>query len=225
MKRSEINAQIREALALTESLGFCLPPFARWTPEDWAQKGPECDEIRRRMLGWDVTDYGQGDFDRLGLLLFTLRNGDKADPAGKTYCEKILISKEGQDSPDHFHWEKIEDIIVRGGGNLRIRLYNADEAGGHADTDIAVSTDGTRRVLKAGTVLCLHPGESITLTPGLYHEFWADPGYGTVLLGEVSKVNDDRGDNRFYAPIGRFPAVEEDVPAEHLLCFEYPETK
>ena len=225
MKRSEINAQIREALALTDALGFRLPPFARWTPEDWARKGPECDEIRHRMLGWDVTDYGQGDYDRLGLLLFTLRNGDKADPAGKTYCEKILISKEGQDSPDHFHWEKTEDIIVRGGGDLRIRLYNADENGGHADTDVVVSTDGTKRVLKAGAVLCLHPGESITLTPGLYHEFWAEPGHGAVLLGEVSKVNDDRGDNRFYAPIGRFPAVEEDVPAEHLLCFEYPEAK
>jgi D-lyxose ketol-isomerase len=36
-------------------------------------------------------------------------------------------------------------------------------------------------------------------------------------------VNDDAADNRFWEPIGRFPEIEEDVPAEALLCTEYPE--
>jgi D-lyxose ketol-isomerase len=34
-----------------------------------------------------------------------------------------------------------------------------------------------------------------------------------VLVGEVSKVNDDEHDNRFFDDaIGRFPAIEEDEP-------------
>ena len=61
-----------------------------------------------------------------------------------------------------------------------------------------------RRNFKAGDVVELGPGESITLTPYLYHEFWGTGG--RVLVGEVSLVNDDAGDNRFYKPVGRFPS-------------------
>jgi D-lyxose ketol-isomerase len=34
-------------------------------------------------------------------------------------------------------------------------------------------------------------------------------------------VNDDRTDNRFYEPIGRFPEIEEDVPPLYLLTEDY----
>ena len=42
------------------------------TPEEWKTKGHEFDEIRDNMLGWDITDYGMGDFDKYGFpcLLF-----------------------------------------------------------------------------------------------------------------------------------------------------------
>ena len=40
-----------------------------------------------------------------------------------------------------------------------------------------------------------------------------------------SEVNDDNTDNRFYDPLGRFPAIEEDEPPLHLLCDEYPKAK
>ena len=40
--------------------------FCHWTPEEWKEKGEEYDEIRDNMLGWDITDYGQGDFDKCG---------------------------------------------------------------------------------------------------------------------------------------------------------------
>ena len=43
-----------------------------------------------------------------------------------------------------------------------------------------------------------------------------------MLVGEVSSCNDDVADNRFFEPIGRFPAVEEDEPPYRLLCTEYP---
>lgn len=41
MKRSEINAIMREADAFMKAHGFHLPPFAYWTPEDWRSKGEE----------------------------------------------------------------------------------------------------------------------------------------------------------------------------------------
>ena len=67
----------------------------------------------------------------------------------------------------------------------------------------------------------LEPGQSITLTPGLYHRFWGEEGSGTVIVGEVSMCNDDANDNRFYDKVGRFPEIEEDEAPLHLLCNEY----
>lgn len=45
----------------------------------------------------------------------------------------FLYLKEGQYSPNHFHWFKTEDIINRGGGNVLIRVYNShpDESTGY----------------------------------------------------------------------------------------------
>ena len=92
-------------------------------------------------------------------------------------------------------------------------------------SDVTVSTDGRVRVLPAGGHLVLTPGESVTLPPRLYHAFWAEKGTGKVLIGEVSKVNDDCTDNRFYENMGRFPEIEEDEAPYRLLCNEYPSFK
>lgn len=56
MKRSEINKIILDALDFADEMGFKLPPFARWTPEEWAKvaDNEEYDEIRDNMLGWDI---------------------------------------------------------------------------------------------------------------------------------------------------------------------------
>ena len=43
-----------------------------------------------------------------------------------------------------------------------------------------------------------------------------------MLIGEVSTVNDDRTDNTFLDPIGRFSEIEEDVAPIHLLVSDYP---
>ena len=223
MKRSEINALIDEAVGFCRTQNFRLPPFAFWTPAAWKTKGHECDEIRRNMLGWDVTDFGQGRFRDIGLVVFTLRNGragDDRDP--KTYAEKLLIVEEGQVTPMHFHWSKVEDIIVRAGGNLLVQLHDATPDDALADAPVEVPTDGVRRTVPAGETLRLVPGESVTLTTRLYHTFWAEPGSGKTLLGEVSKVNDDTRDNRFLEPTARFPEIEEDEPPRHWLCNEYP---
>ncbi len=79
--------------------------------------------------------------------------------------------------------------------------------------------DGVRRTLKAGATVMLKVGESITLPTGLYHEFWGVDS--KVLVGEVSKVNDDANDNRFLEPMGRFPNIEEDEPPYYLLVGDY----
>lgn len=224
MKRSQVNAIVRTAMAFMARHRFHLPPFAFWGPKDWARKGREADEIRDCMLGWDITDFGSGDFARVGLTVFTIRNGHATRPEyrKKTYCEKVLIADEGQVTPLHFHWYKTEDIINRGGGELVIRFYNATKAEGLARTRVTISVDGVRTRLAAGGTLTLKPGQSVCIPDRLYHTFWARKGKGKVLVGEVSKVNDDNQDNRFHARIGRFPAIEEDVAPEHLLFSDYP---
>lgn len=222
MKRSEINVIMKDADAFMKAHGFHLPPFAYWTPDDWWAKGDEVSEIVENGLGWDITDFGLGRYDTCGLFLFTLRNGSPKSlksGQGKTYAEKVMIVDVDQITPLHFHWHKVEDIINRGGGKLAIKLYNSTEDEQLAETDVTVSLDGVRRTVKAGETLLLDAGESITLTTHLYHEFW---GVGSrVLVGEVSKVNDDAHDNRFFQPVGRFPDIEEDEAPLHLLVGDY----
>ena len=219
MKRSEINAILRDSLAFLQRMNFVLPPFAHWLPAQWRASGPECHEIVAAQLGWDITDFGSGDFAKTGLFLFTLRNG--SSQTGKPYAEKIMISREGQLTPTHFHFEKMEDIINRGGGQLLLQVWNATPAETLATTPVTLATDGVARTVKAGASICLTPGESVTLPPRCYHKFWSAPGHGPVLVGEVSRVNDDRTDNRFLEPTGRFPAIVEDEPPLHLLVGDY----
>lgn len=222
MKRSEINQIIREADAFIRDQGFHLPPFAYWTPDEWRSKDESVAEIVEKRLGWDITDFGSGDYARTGLFLFTLRNGDLAalqTGRGKLYAEKLLIVDVDQVTPLHFHWLKTEDIINRGGGKLMIQLYNATPDEQLADTPVTVSTDGVVRTVEAGGVIALAPGESITLPPYCYHKFWG--AESRVLVGEVSTVNDDSADNRFFDPVGRFPEIEEDEPPLHLLVSDY----
>ena len=226
MKRSEINKALKEMEAMIRSCRFELPPFCGFTPEEWQEKGHEYDEVRDNMLGWDITDYGLGRFNEMGFTLITLRNGNvKLPKYTKTYAEKLLFLRPGQASPMHFHWNKMEDIINRGGGNVLIQVYNSDEQGGFADTPVEVHCDGRAYTVQAGERVRLCPGESITIYPYMYHDFTLEEGTGPVLLGEVSMCNDDENDNRFYEEMPRFPAIEEDEKPYRLLCTEYPEAR
>ena len=224
MKRSEINRALRELEEACRRERCYLPPFCAFTPEEWADKGHEYDEVRECMLGWDITDYGMGDFEHFGFSLITIRNGCRAmqERYPKVYAEKLLYLKEGQYAPNHFHWYKTEDIINRGGGNVLIRVYNAlpDEEIDRV-SDVTVHTDGRSYTVPAGTQIRLRPGESIFIPQRLYHDFTVEEGTGPVLLGEVSQCNDDNTDNRFYEPVGRFPEIEEDEAPLHLLCSDY----
>jgi len=221
MKRSEINQLIRDAKKFFEQRQFYLPPWAFRMPEDWAGRKGSVTEIVENGLGWDITDFGSGRFHKRGLFLFTLRNGH-LKTGKKTYAEKIMIVEEEQETPLHFHWSKMEDIINRGGGNLVLELFYSDSEERLDETSpVEVKIDGIVKTFSPGEKVILGPGESICLEQGMYHRFYGEKGRGKVLVGEVSAVNDDKTDNRFLEPIGRFPEIEEDERPIHLLVSDY----
>ena len=123
MKRSEINRALKRMESVMNELKISLPPFCNFTPEEWLTKGHEYDEIRDNMLGWDITDYGLGDFEKVGFSLITLRNGNlnAKDRYPKPYAEKLLFIEEGQYSPNHFHWFKDgRTYQVKAGTQIRL---------------------------------------------------------------------------------------------------------
>jgi D-lyxose ketol-isomerase len=221
MKRSKINGIIADAKAFFKAQNFQLPPWAFWRPEDWQGRGEDCAEIIHNGLGWDITDFGSGDFTKRGLVLFTLRNGNLDRGDKKSYAEKIMVVEENQETPLHFHWHKMEDIINRGGGNLVLELHGSTDTEEPSDQPIAVSVDGIARQVAPGGTVVLTPGESICLEQGCFHRFYGEAGKGAVMVGEVSQVNDDKTDNNFYGGPPRFPEIEEDEAPLHLLCSDY----
>lgn len=237
MKRSEINAIIDYTIDALAQAKFPLPPFAFYTPDYW--KGLSEDEIElvENMLGWDVTDFGSGDFLSEGLAIFTFRNGNFHNKAKypKPYAEKMLYVRDGQILPFHFHWSKREDIINRGGGDLEITLFNcskedfadvdgarAGKPGTFTDEPVSANIDGKIVSVQPGGKVVLHPGQSISIAPGQYHSWRGVPGTGDVILFEVSMCNDDFVDNRFHRALPRIPAIDEDVAPTRLIFADYP---
>ncbi|MBN8711340.1 MAG: hypothetical protein BGO12_09655 [Verrucomicrobia bacterium 61-8] len=229
--RSLVNQAILTALSVTEHFDFHLPDYARWSPGDWESADTTFDEIRDCMLGWDVTDFGSGDFRKIGRVLFTLRNGKTRDARySKPYAEKLLIDPEGQRAPAHYHRSKQEDIICRCGGNLLVQLTARDENGEPTENTFPIQKDGRTLMLGAGEIVKLRPGESLAIPPGTIHQFWGEEGTGEkfhgigfTLSSEISSLCDDWNDNVFFDSWAvRFPRIAEDVKPEHLLCHEYP---
>lgn len=189
MKRSVINAVYREAKACFENAGWALPPSPRW----------------------DITDFGLGDFDNFGLILINLAEQPE-------YCEKLMYARMGQRTPAHTHHVKKEDIICRS-GQLVLQLWSDVPGSAAAAEPVRLQVNGQWRSMPSGNLLSLEAGERVTLTPGIYHEFW--PGRQGTIIGEVSTANDDLHDNIFLNPdIGRFPGIEEDEPAVVRLVSE-----
>jgi D-lyxose ketol-isomerase len=129
-----------------------------------------------------------------------------------------MMVRVNQVTPIHFHWKKMEDIINRGGGTLCMKLWKANEKEEMTQEPVYAQIDGVTTIIHAGEVKRLTPGQSISFEPYMYHMFWAEEM--PCLVGEVSTVNDDVNDNRFYEPLGRFPQIEEDLAPKYLLCNE-----
>lgn len=173
MKRSEINAAIREASEAFARHGWALPPKPRW----------------------DVTDFGLGDFGRYGLTLVNLTEQPE-------YCEKVMFVRKGQITPRHHHGAKKEDIICRW-GRLAIALYSGTatrirvQVNGE-EQDVPA---GEPLMLKAGERITLPPGlahlfwaesdyaivgEVSTANDDLHDNIFADPN-----VGRFSEIDED----------------------------------
>jgi hypothetical protein len=225
MKRSQINAAVRLAHQVLREHGVRLPEYAYWSPADWSKAGPEYGRVTLNGLGWAVTDFGQGDFDKVGITMFDVRNGNVSRPEeGTPYGEKIFVLRSGQRLPFHFHWNKTEDIISRAGGTLMIQLYNslADETMDESSSGF-VYIDGVRKPFTAGQIFEIPHGASLTITPKLYHRFWAKDGDAILVGGEISTISVPKTDNRFGGNARRFVPIEEDEPAAYLLNIDYPQ--
>ncbi|MEP7062514.1 MAG: D-lyxose/D-mannose family sugar isomerase [Betaproteobacteria bacterium] len=224
MKRSQINAAIELAHKTLAQHGIRLPEYAYWPAQRWRDAGAEMSRVTRNALGWAMTDFGQGDFDRIGITMFDVRNGTREHPdEGTPYGEKIFVLKPGQRLPYHFHYAKTEDIISYNGGTLMIQLFNsrADEAMDEESPGV-VHCDGVARDFKAGDVLEIPHGASLTITPRLYHRFWAKDDGDVLVGGEISTISVPKSDNHFGGDARRFVAIEEDVAPTYLLNIDYP---
>lgn len=223
MKRSEINRIMKDAIRFIKEQKFHLPKFAFWTMDDWKSKGDEVKEIVENHLGWDITDFGSENFYKIGLLTFTFRNGNLKDVLQNTkpYCEKLLIVEEEQVTPMHHHYSKKEDIINRGGGILQFEVYKSSDNDEIIEEPITISIDGVSKLVQPREIIELEPGDSIYILPDIYHKFWGKKGFGTILVGEVSTVNDDYVDNKFYEGVPRFSNIEEDEEPFYLLFDDY----
>ena len=69
MKRSQINYVIDKAHAIAQTFRVCLPEFAYFTVDDWLQRERDnWQEVVDLQLGWDITDFGRGDFNQNRML-------------------------------------------------------------------------------------------------------------------------------------------------------------
>lgn len=179
MKRSTINQAIKQASNCFEKHHWSLPPSPLW----------------------DVTDFGLGKFEKFGLVLINL--AEEAE-----YCEKLMFAFKNQVTPYHAHKQKKEDIIVRN-GRLALLLSEGNPETVEAGVPFQVKVNGKLITAHNGEMIILEGGERITLTPGIYHEFF--PLSNECIIGEVSTANDDVNDNFFVnEEIGRFSEIEED---------------
>lgn len=222
MLRSEINRLMVQAEATFAAHGYVPPPWAFWSPDDWRAHPEQARFCAAHQMGWDITDFGAGRFESRGLILLCTRNGIQNAPGERVYAEKIMIVRESQETPFHWHKIKTEDIINRGGGDFVIEIVLVDPHGEPQPGPIDMLIDGAIRRVAPHEPIVLETGASVTLLPGQAHRFYGRPGRGTVLVGEVSQVNDDFSDNFFLEPVGRFATIEEDEAPRHPLWSELP---
>ena len=232
ISRSAIDQTIDQALELFSKLNYHVPGWASWDASMWQKidaahdngEGPDHSEIKRNGLGWNITDFGSSTFAKMGLLLLIIRNGLIANGkpnCGKTYAEKAMVIQPGQVKPWHFHWDKTEDLLNRGGGRLVMQLgmASSDEKSVSSE-DFTVRVDGIERRMKGGESLTLQPGESVCIPPRMCHQFYAHPKDQVVLAGEISSLNDDSKDNCFMCRcVDR--EIIEDQEKKYLLISDY----
>ena len=64
MKRSEINKSINEAKEMIEKYSWVLPKWGYWSLKDYDANPSIKKYLKDHQMGWDVTDFGKGQFDK-----------------------------------------------------------------------------------------------------------------------------------------------------------------
>ncbi len=225
MLRSEINQIIEDRLKFLKSLGYSLPKEANWDLKKWYdywdKETDNTKQRRERRIGWDLTDLGLGDFERYGLLLYTLTNGiiRHGIILDQPYSKKYLIVGDGQITPDHYHDSKMEDIVNIGGGDLEIKVKDPYDEDGVIDY-VKIFHNSEWIKYKSGSIITLKKNDRIRLESDHSHEFC---GKGMVLVEENSSVNDDEHDNFFSdTKVKRFQEIDEDEEPRYLLWKDLP---
>lgn len=223
MKRTEINENLLLALDFFQAYRFLLPKWAVWRKANWEHCGPEADEIRQCRLGWEISDFGRGQFSQLGALRFVLRRGAPAvRRRDKPYEESIGLCQVEQVMPMHYHPERMVDLTNRGGGELVVQVQAANERGRPDNQSrVGVSVNGISYNLKPGGMVRLTGGDWISLRPGTYCKFWAEKA--GCLVGELGSMATSAPATRYLDDIAWETEIEEDEPALYLLSHEYPE--
>jgi len=183
MKRSEINATYRAALACFARHHWALPPAPRW----------------------DITDFGLRDFPRFGLTLVNLATEPE-------YCEKLMYARRGQTTPCHTHAKKKEDIICRA-GELTLKLWSKKPAPDtKVEPDLLVPLNGVPTTVRTGEPFALPAGSRVTLVPGVWHEFYPT-SEECIIGEVSTANDDLHDNFFLNPEVGRFPGIEEDEPA------------
>jgi mannose-6-phosphate isomerase-like protein (cupin superfamily) len=103
----------------------------------------------------------------------------------RSYCKKLVIQTPGQRHPSHYHKRKEETFQV---------LHGVLE----------VEIDGRRRTL--------HPGDTLLVQEGVWHQFWTESG---VIFEEISTTH--YNDDSFYEDkeINRLDRSERKTVVNH----------
>ena len=210
--QSFINETLKCTEASLRNAGVCLPSFSAMSPQQFLALGQEATaDIRTKGLGWDVTGFGHGpdEFDRHGLVLFTLLNEPE-------YAAKWLRAKFHQVTPIHYHPNKKETLEVHL-GTMAFMVWDKDARGGFLNTRVNLQRDGGRRhSYLPGEIYTLDQGDSVTLPPHTWHTFWGV--HSDVIIRETSTNNDDEGDNVFEEGQPRFnPKIMDEEPYRWLV--------
>ena len=190
MKRSEINAAHRAALACFQRHHWILPPAPRW----------------------DITDFGLRDFPRCGLTLINLATEPE-------YCEKLMYARRGQTTPCHTHAQKKEDIICRA-GELTLKLWpKKPGTATPLPATLTVPVNGEPVSVRTGEPFVLAAGSRVTLVPGIWHEFYPTSDE-CIIGEVSTANDDRTDNFFLNPDVGRFPGIEEDEPARIRLISE-----
>lgn len=235
LKRSFINEKFRQAIEAVKRSGYPVPEYMMWSPEDWATKSREYQEIVDCQMGWDITDFGSGDFGKDGLVTFNPLNGKYGDARYvRPYGERLCFSWPGSNGgPLHYHRGKMEDLQNWSEGSMYVRHWNVTPYGERDfDSMVMVRIDGRRYMVKPGEIIEVKHHQRICSMPFIAHEGVAvddvpyDPDALPGFCVELSSVVNDRVDNIYFEPWRKWDVdVIEDEPAQFCRVNEYPALK